>query len=134
MASFLNANGTERTINLIKDIKYTISHIHRCIGFKKEDLLMQLYNSNIKNNFITHDEARKILNDNMDYIDYLNGVAIKTSFKNFPLIDYKKFDDYHGKNAFIKCVNGMSLQSKVLVIPHPIRYLQPFSNLAMNLV
>ena len=130
LASFLDANGTERTINLIEDIKYTISHTYLCNGFKKEDLLMQLYNSNINNSFITRDEARIILNDNMDHIDYLNGVAIKTSFENFPLIDYKRFDEHYGKGAFEKCVNNMNWNYGVLVASIP--YLEPYHVSASN--
>jgi len=36
------------------------------------------------------------------YVSYLNGVPFKTNFNTFPIIDFKKYDSYHGNGTFKK--------------------------------
>jgi len=54
-------------------------------------------------------DADKILSEKNNYIDYLYGVPIKTSFHTFPIIDYQRYNKYDDDtfNGCIEILNKM---------------------------
>ena len=131
------ANGQERTKNLIEDINRIIQYRFNCNGIftpngnqiTREDLLAQMYNLSLpfgmgltnafdkakpdgKMNPMDVEEAKKILSESQ-YIDYLYGIPIKTDFSQFPIINWKKFNEYNGSEAFQKCIDSLKTNNIV---------------------
>lgn len=132
--NYLTLNGEERTRNVIDKInhavnyKYNFNNVIKTDGSKitKSELLCAMYNTRLpygmgwieaiekfksddKYQTLEPKEAKKILIEKKDYIDYLFGVPIKTSFKSFPIIDYRKYNGYDndGLNKCIKYLKDM---------------------------
>jgi hypothetical protein len=126
---YLNANGEERTINIIDNINRNIKYRYNCDkivksnGKKitKSDLLCVMYNirlpygmgwiqaiekikSDGKYKLLEPSDADKILSEEDNYIDYLYIVPIKTSFHTFPIIDYQRYNKFDDGDTFNKCV------------------------------
>ena len=129
LSGYLLVNGKERTINVINKINHNIKHRYNCDkivksnGGKitKSELLCAMYNittpcgmgwisaiekikSDGKYKLLEPKEAKKILAKNNDYIYYLYGKPIKTSFGSFPIIDYGMYNKYSDNYSFNECI------------------------------
>lgn len=99
------------------DIKLIIDRLnymkeHRIfidIDIDKETFITELYKRtkqygmgvlNSKN--LLKEKDFEEMKTNHYYVSYLNGVPFKTNFNTFPIIDFKKYDSYHGNGTFKK--------------------------------
>ena len=84
--------------------------------FKKEDVLVALYNQSKKVGLgelqvdieLTKDEAIKII-DRDPYIDYLNGKLIKVMLDS-DLLDVSNYDDQYGDGHAFKVLRNLELE------------------------
>ena len=135
LTEYVKINGEERTIILIDEINQTIKYRYNCknvlnsdsIQITKEELLTRMYNMSLPFGIGLIDSAYKVQTDDgrklmevqeatkilyesdSQYIDYLYGVPIKTVFSQFPIINYHKFDEYNGTEAFNKCISSIKI-------------------------
>lgn len=129
LSGYLIVNGKERTLNVINKINHNIKYRYNCDkivksnGKKitKSELLCAMYNirlpygmgwihaiEKIKSDgeykLLEPKEAEKILDEKDNYIDYLYGKPIKTSFCSFPIINYETYNKYNDDDTFNECV------------------------------
>jgi len=129
LSEYYNRNGYTRTKMVIDNIKRQTAHKINCNNYLKEngepiskaELFACLYNScmafgmGIMQNddkALTVEKAEEILQSYDHYIDYYNGVAIKMSFSQYPIIDFETFDKRNGKGKFIECIKKIQLNDK----------------------
>lgn len=129
LSGYLNSNGEERIIDIISRINNNIKYRYNCDKIvksnrekiTKSDLLCAMYNirlpygigwiqaiekinSDGEYKLLEPKDADKILSEKNNYIDYLYGVPIKTSFHTFPIIDYQGYNKYDNDNTFNRCI------------------------------
>lgn len=135
LTEYYKRNGYSRTKSVVDDINRQTAHKINCKNYLKEngepiskaELFAGLYNSctafgmgvfQNDDKALTVEKAGEILQSHGDYIDYYNGVAMKMSFSEYPIIDFERFDKRNGQGKFMKCVkkiqgNDKSMKEKV---------------------
>jgi hypothetical protein len=140
LSGYLEANGEERTRELINDIKNQIKFRFNCANITKPDknkitkldLLARMYNLSLpfglgiisqvekvksdgKVNSLKPSDVEKLFEEKKlsQYFDYVHGVPIKTDFSSFPIVNYRQFEKYNGEGSFGKCIE--SLQNELNV-------------------
>jgi len=130
LTDFYKNNGYIRTKNIIDDINSKSKYRINCDNFIKQnnekiskvELLAMLYNSSLpfgmgifeyNNNTMKLDEANDLLKNN-NYFDYLKGRPIKTDFNFFPIINYKRFDEYNGTGKFMECIKKLQSNKDII--------------------
>ena len=118
LTNYFKYNGAARTNKVIDEIKRMIEYKINCsfykANIKPEELIVEIYNTLsfsigciTNKKLITTKEALEILKHNNNYIDYINGIAIKLNFSTFPILDIKKFEDRNGKGCMIKYIKNI---------------------------
>lgn len=117
---FRKNHGDQRFLQVIDSILYTTKYRYNCGLLSKEDVLMVMYNTGnpcgmgiieMNNNKMSLEEAEQLLKQ--QYFGYIKGIPIKTSFKMYPIIDYRKYDNYHGKDTFLKCIKKLNNNEQI---------------------
>lgn len=120
LSEYYKENGYIKTKTVIDCFERPIKTRINCNNYlkqngekmTKEELFAGLYNSSSpcgmgflqsKDDALTIEKAAEILN-RTNYIDYFDGIAFKMSFRNFPIIDFERFDKRNGKGKFMECI------------------------------
>jgi hypothetical protein len=96
-------------------------------GLSEAEVLKELYDfacplgngkSYYKDNSMTLDEATKIFiecedRNNHFYFNTLNNRLINTDFKDFPILNSVKYNEFHGPNAMQKCINKLKNKKNI---------------------
>jgi hypothetical protein len=126
LSKYLEANGPERTGYVISQFEQMIkSRVNMNLwvktvdgsAIKPEELLVELYNNLSPTGMgvvqwysnpikLTVESAKEILDKSDGYIDYLNGVAFKLNWSNYPILDIGRFEDRNGIGSFDKCLKN----------------------------
>lgn len=117
LTSYAKIYGNLKCKKFIDALNSIIKYRFNCKNIPSEILLSNMFNNiyhyglgcfDTKNKEkITVQEARDILNDRK-YFDYLYGKALKFDFEDYPIVDYRRFDDYNGKGKFIEIISLIS--------------------------
>lgn len=94
-----------------------------CTGLREEQVLVALFNySRLENKYVplkikilhlnvemTETKAKQRLNNKGKYVDYFEGVCIKTDFGKFPMLSETLFDENmeSGEGSMEKVVNSL---------------------------
>lgn len=93
---------------LINRIKYLTSNKCVIYNINKNDLICNIYNKTaerykINSRKITKEDIKNIFKNDC-YLSSIHKINFDIDFSTFPIIDYTKYDKYHGKNSFVKTI------------------------------
>jgi hypothetical protein len=117
---YYKENGYIKTKTVLDQLQNMIKYRINCNNYLKHnqekitkaELLTALYNSCMAYGMgvlvhtdkkLTIDNAENLLKKK-SYFDYENGIALKISFREFPIMDFQRFDKYNGDGQFMNCI------------------------------
>jgi len=129
LTEYYKRNGYSRTKSVMDNINRELVRKINLKNYIKEngeqiskaELFAGLYNSctafgmgvfQNDDKALTVEKADEILKQCRDYIDYYNGVAMKMSFSQYPIIDFERFDKRNGQGKFIECLKKIQGNDK----------------------